>query len=280
MQTIKPIISVLMTSFNREKYIKEAIDSVLASTFRDFELIIVDDCSTDKTYKIASSIAAKDSRIKVYKNEINLGDYPNRNKAASYATGKYIKYLDSDDTISQKGLEIFVNMMEQFPEAAFALSLDSVYGLDRPIVKTPPEIFFEHFTGKGIINCGPSGSVIRKCVFDNAGGFLEKRYIGDTELWLRLSQENCLLILPSDLISWREHEGQEFKLGSSSNDYIILRYHLAMNYITNKHSPISYFSRIRFSFNQTKILLINNFKVFIADKKKGFQLSKSVFLSK
>ena len=86
------LVSVLMTSFNRDKYIAEAIDSVLASTYQNWELIIVDDCSKDKTVEIAKSYEAKDNRIKVYVNKKNLGDYPNRNKAASYAKGKYIKY--------------------------------------------------------------------------------------------------------------------------------------------------------------------------------------------
>ena len=74
------LVSVLMTSFNREKYIAEAIESVLASTYKDFELIIVDDCSKDNTVGIAKKYEELDSRVKVYINEVNLGDYPNRNK--------------------------------------------------------------------------------------------------------------------------------------------------------------------------------------------------------
>ena len=65
----KPIVSVLMTAYNRENYIGEAIESVLASTLQDFELIIVDDCSKDKTVDIAKSYEAKDSRIKIYIND-------------------------------------------------------------------------------------------------------------------------------------------------------------------------------------------------------------------
>ena len=89
-----PLVSVLLTAFNREKYIAEAIESVLSSTFNNYELIIVDDASTDKTVEIIKGYAAKDSRIRFYVNETNLGDYPNRNKIATYATGKYIKYID------------------------------------------------------------------------------------------------------------------------------------------------------------------------------------------
>lgn len=65
----QPLLSVLMTAFNREKYIAEAIESVLASTYTNFELIIVDDCSKDNTVNIAKSYEQKDQRVKVYINE-------------------------------------------------------------------------------------------------------------------------------------------------------------------------------------------------------------------
>ena len=94
-----------MTAYNRQDYIAEAIESVLASTYKNFELIISDDCSSDQTLEIARGFALKDERIKVFVNEKNLGDYPNRNKAASYARGKYIQYIDSDDLLHN--LEIF-----------------------------------------------------------------------------------------------------------------------------------------------------------------------------
>src|ERR1700689_462412 len=125
-----PLVSILMTAFNREKYIAEAIESILQSTYKNFELIIVDDCSKDKTVEIAKSYAQKDSRIKVYVNEKNLGDYPNRNKAASYANGKYLKYVDSDDIIYPHCLDVMVGCMEKFSEAAFGLS--SVADIDKP----------------------------------------------------------------------------------------------------------------------------------------------------
>ena len=76
-----PLVSILMTCYNREKYIGEAIESVLASSYTNLELIIVDDHSSDNTVGIARAYAAKDSRVNVYVNELNLGDYPNRNKA-------------------------------------------------------------------------------------------------------------------------------------------------------------------------------------------------------
>ncbi|MBN2572301.1 MAG: glycosyltransferase family 2 protein, partial [Ignavibacteriales bacterium] len=82
-----PLVSVLMTVYNREKYISEAIESVIKSTFKNWELIIVDDQSKDNSFEIAKCYENKDERIRVFINDKNLGDYPNRNKAASYARG-------------------------------------------------------------------------------------------------------------------------------------------------------------------------------------------------
>lgn len=107
-------ISVLMTAYNREKYISQSIESVLSSTHNDFELIIVDDCSKDKTVEIAKWYEKTDSRIRVYVNEENLGDYPNRKKAVTFASGKYIKYLDSDDIMYPSCLETMVTSVSIF----------------------------------------------------------------------------------------------------------------------------------------------------------------------
>lgn len=208
-----PIVSILMTAYNREKYIAESIESVLASTFVDFELIIVDDCSSDRTVKIAKSYALLDKRVKVYINEKNLGDYPNRNKAASYAIGKYIKYLDSDDIMSASCLDHMVYAMEQNPDCAFGIS-SSV--LSEVKVHYPETAYRTHFFDRGILDISPSGSIIRKDVFEIEGGFWELRCVSDFEFWLRLSLKYPLIELKKDLIYWRQHNQQEIHLGNTA----------------------------------------------------------------
>ena len=195
-----PLISVLMTAYNREKYIAEAIESVLASTFIDFELIIVDDCSQDRTIEIARKYETLDSRVKVYANEKNLGDYPNRNKAASYAIGKYLKYLDSDDIMNSNCLERMVFEMENYPACAFGISSRSLLELQ---LHYPESAYRTHFFKRGILDISPSGCIIRKDVFDQENGFLELRCVSDFEFWLRLALKYPLLELEKDLIFWR-----------------------------------------------------------------------------
>ena len=205
-----PLVSVLMTAFNREMYIAEAIESVLSSTYPNFELIVVDDCSKDRTVEIAKGYELKDKRVRVFVNETNLGDYNNRNKAASYATGKYIKYLDSDDVMYSYTLQIMVDYMEQFPEAGFGLSAvhDS---RPYPIVLTPKQSYLEHFYQWGHFDRAPGSSIIRKDCFDEIGGFTGERFVGDASLWFRLGRCYPLVKIPPNLTWNREHPSQESK---------------------------------------------------------------------
>ncbi|MCL2338331.1 MAG: glycosyltransferase, partial [Proteobacteria bacterium] len=99
-----PVISVIMPAYNAEKYIADAIDSVLRQTFRDWELIIVNDGSTDKTPGIAKKYAGLDVRIRVI-DQKNAGTIAAKNAAASAASGKYLFPLDSDDMIAPVCLE-------------------------------------------------------------------------------------------------------------------------------------------------------------------------------
>ena len=79
-----PTVSVLVTLYNREAFIGAALTSILASTYEDFEVVVVDDASTDNSCELAKSIAATDSRVRVSRNEANLGDYGNRRRAAAF----------------------------------------------------------------------------------------------------------------------------------------------------------------------------------------------------
>ncbi len=196
-----PFVSVLMTAYNREKFIGEAIESVLASAYTNFELIITDDCSNDNTVAIAQEYAAKDTRIKVYQNEKNLGDYPNRNIAATYAKGKYIKYVDSDDIITSDGLAVMVQAMEQFPEAAFAISqFNTETNIDYPQLLSPQSAYQQHYNGMELFRYGPVGAIFKKEIFDAANGFNPTRYISDTAFYLKLAADYPVIKLQSGLV--------------------------------------------------------------------------------
>lgn len=209
---MNPLVSILMTAYNRERYIAAAIESVLASTYDNFELIIVDDGSKDKTVEIVKHYVAKDQRIKLFVNEKNLGDYPNRNQAAAYANGKYIKYIDADDTIYPWGLKVVVDYMEQYPEAGYGLdSIEQDPSAPFPILLKPAEAYERNYFFMPVFNKAPTSCIIKKKVFDEQGGFSGKWMVGDVELWHKLSRTQNVLLMPHGIVWCRIHDQQESK---------------------------------------------------------------------
>ncbi|WP_373073757.1 glycosyltransferase family 2 protein [Sulfurimonas sp.] len=103
------LVSIAMCTYNGEKYIKEQIDSILEQTYKDFELIITDDCSSDNTINIIKEYQKIDDRIKLYENEKNLGFIKNFEKAISLCSGDYIALADQDDSWKKNKLEVFIN---------------------------------------------------------------------------------------------------------------------------------------------------------------------------
>ena len=239
-----PVVSILTTVYNREKYLAECIESVLASDYQDWEMIIVDDQSKDCSVLIAEEYAAKDERIKVYANEVNLGDYPNRNQAAAYAKGKYIKYLDADDLIYPHGLGIMVRTMEAHPSCALGISQKTVEDIQPyPFVMEPTETFQREFLKRGVLGLGPTGTIIKKDVFERVGRFTGTRYIGDTELWYKLAMHYPVVKMVPDLTYWRQHDDQEITKGQESFFYLENSYKHKMATLFDKDLPLNELER-------------------------------------
>ncbi len=219
-----PLVSVLMTAYNREKYIAEAIESVLASTYKNFELIIVDDCSTDKTVSIAHEFEKLDSRVKLYVNEHNLGDYANRNTAASYAKGDYLKYLDSDDKILVDGIEKCIRAMLQFPESSFGMIL--LNKPSKPFKIDSAEVIRKHFFEQQVLYIGPGGTILKRSFFEKINRYPVKYGpANDMYFNLRAACSTPIVMLPFDFLFYRRHEGQEINNKNSYlyNNYLYLR---------------------------------------------------------
>ncbi|GAO45221.1 glycosyltransferase family 2 protein [Flavihumibacter petaseus] len=232
-----PVVSVLMTSYNRERYIGAAIESVLNSTYPDFELIITDDRSSDTTVSIAKQFAEKDHRIRVHINEKNLGDYGNRNKVASLATGKYLKYVDADDLIYPWGLELMVGMMEQFPDAGWGLcSLNQDKARPFPFELQPDSAYEYHYLGPGLFNKAPLSAIIRKSAFDEVGGFENIRMAGDFNMWHKLARKHPVVLMPHGLVWYREHDSQEM---NDYHRYLQVYQGIIRKYLVENDCPLS-----------------------------------------
>lgn len=152
-QEAKPLVSVIMPSYNAEKYIKEAIESVIAQTYKNWELFVIDDGSTDRTAEIARSYAEKDSRIILHRNSHNMGTAKTRNTGIKLANGEWIATLDSDDMWHLEKLEI------QLKKAAKtgSLSLYTSYSLFcdgfRQEYTVPEKIDYSSLLTENVIGC-------------------------------------------------------------------------------------------------------------------------------
>jgi glycosyltransferase involved in cell wall biosynthesis len=225
-----PLVSGLVTVFNRQHILEETVSSFLASSLQDFELILVDDCSTDASWELCNRLQSSDSRIRAFRNEKNVGDYPNRNQAARYARGKYLKYLDADDLIYPYSLQLMVDALQSHADAALALSANVIDPqVPYPEKIKPPEFFRRHFLGRSPIGVGPSAAIIRRESFEAVGGFTGRQFVGDTELWLKLAERWPVVLLPPSLVWWRRHEGQQMSQEMRQPEILNVRFQLELD---------------------------------------------------
>ena len=256
--TEQPLVSVLMTTYNREQYLPEAIESVLASCYKNFELIIVDDNSNDGTLNIAKAYETKDKRIKVYVNENHLGDYANRNQAASYAGGKYLKFVDSDDYIYPEGLGVLVKIMEQFPDAGWGIcSLKPTTYINRPypFELTPKQAYEFSYLGPGLFSTPPLCVIIKREIFQKADGFINDRMVGDLELWHRLAQKHNVVLIQDGIVWNREHR-HNTRESRDYRKYLNTYERIKINYLTHENCHLQS-KQLKKIFKKRKIGLLN-----------------------
>ncbi len=215
-----PLVSVLVTAYNREQYIATALESVLAQSFGDFELLVVDDRSTDGTRDIACAYERLDRRVRVIVNERNLGQFKNRNRAAELAAGALLKYHDSDDVMYPHCLAAMVPALLAYPEAAFGLTTGKDWpGGPCPMLLTPRMSYQREFLGSGMFNAGPAGAIFRTAAFQSLGGFEDRGAPSDYIFWLRACARVPVLLLPADLFWYRIHSGQELTSAKAAMQY-------------------------------------------------------------
>lgn len=191
----QPFFSILTTVYNRQDYVADTIESILKSSYQDWELVVVDDCSSDNSYEICKNFSKRDSRIRVYRNPKNLGDYANRNQVASHAQGRYLKYVDSDDCIFPYTLDILKHFVDQYPNAALILAARPPNRIP-PFELSPRESLLTHFKEYGLLSRAPGSAVIQKQAFHEVGGFPNVRHFGDSGLWLKLAAKYRLVAVP------------------------------------------------------------------------------------
>jgi glycosyltransferase involved in cell wall biosynthesis len=277
-----PFVSILVTVYNREKYLADCLESILRSTYTDFELIVLDDASTDDSYLIAKSYSEKDERIKLYKNDTNLGQFKNRNKIVDLASAEYIKFLDSDDIIYKHSLDIMIDAIKQFPEAGLGIPhTDYITKHPYPFLLGSEQALKEHYDGKNFLAYGPSASIFKKKEFLDVGGFdLNFGILADTHLTLKLAAVAPVAFIPRDLIYWRIHGEQVTEGQKRIVDMITLRYKITMNILNNIACPLSQKQKKRFISQYSKIRTRHFINLCLKGKLKGaFKIRQETDLS-
>ncbi|MFH1712580.1 MAG: glycosyltransferase, partial [Candidatus Jacksonbacteria bacterium] len=204
----KPNITVLMPVYNGEKYLKEAIESILNQTFVDFEFLIINDGSTDNSEKITKSY--KDTRIKLINNEINLGLIKTLNKGLDLANGKYIARMDQDDISLPNRLKIQVNFMDKHPEIGVSGAwAKTIGGNNKKYIKNYSD--FEKIKTTSLfksILIHPS-VIIKKSLFNKYNLKYDEnhQHAEDYELWTRAITYFPIANIKKYLIYYRIHEG-------------------------------------------------------------------------
>ncbi|RLA87462.1 MAG: hypothetical protein DRG40_00235 [Deltaproteobacteria bacterium] len=188
----KPKVSVLMSVYNGERYLREAIESILNQTFTDFEFIIIDDGSTDSTPKILTSYASKDNRIRLIRIEKNLGIAAALNKGLEVASGKYIARMDADDISLPNRLSMQLDYMEKNSSCSVVATrialIDNkgnIIGYWREDIKTTQYYEIRNFLPRK--NCIAHPTVMIKTAIAKKYTYNENQpYAQDYDLWLRL----------------------------------------------------------------------------------------------
>lgn len=191
-----PLVSICIPAYKNEKTIVDSINSALNQTYRNIEIVIVDDKSPDKTFEILQSF--NDPRIKLYRNEQNLGMCGNWNKCLDYATGKYVHYLHGDDLLFPECIEKKVKLAEENPDIVLVFSATEIINSNAQTlmirryksidaVLDGKAVSYESLYRRNIFG-EPSNVLFKREILGKSGLFCsELKYATDWELWLRIA---------------------------------------------------------------------------------------------
>jgi glycosyltransferase involved in cell wall biosynthesis len=214
-----PLVSVCIPTFNMGAFVGQAVDSVLAQTVQDFEIVICDNCSSDDTRKVLSKYG--DARVRYVLNETNLGMYGNFNRTLAHARGRFIKFLCADDRLEPTYLERALALFARHPSMGIVTSLHTVVDEGgRVIARHSPwrRRGPEFRTGAQMLwrapwehnEAGtPSHVMLRREVFQTVGTFDQTfETVNDWEMWLRVFAAYDAGFLRDYLVVIRHHLGQ------------------------------------------------------------------------
>lgn len=224
-----PRVSIIMPVYGVAAYLDEAIQSVVCQTFEDWELLILDDCSTDGAQQIAAAWAARDARIRLCNNEKNLGVAQTRNRGIALARGEYLALLDGDDYWMPEKLERQLALAEEkqadIVYCSYAMKDETGKSKHRDYI-VPSETNLSKMLTENVMSCS---TVLLKAALLKEHGFETAFYHEDYALWLRLLKDGCCAYGCTQVLAvYRLHGDSRSanKLSSAKNRWRIYREYL------------------------------------------------------
>ena len=228
------LVSIIMPNYNCSLFLREALESVLTQTYRNWELIFVDDCSTDDSVSLVKSVCKNDSRIRIYENQKNMGAAFCRNRAIQVASGKWIAFLDSDDVWDPTKLERQISFMAN---NGYHFSYTNYKQIDTNsndlgVFVTGPKVISRYkMTQFDYIGC-------LTVIYDQT--FIKKIYVderlksrNDYALWLKVAQFSKCYLLNECLAYYRVRKNSISHRGIKK----LIKSHYLMFRISEKHNP-------------------------------------------
>ncbi len=210
-------VSIILTSYNYGKYLKDTITSVVAQTYRDWELVIIDDCSDDNSFDIIMEFANSDSRIRVIKNHINQGLAKSLQTALLAVAGEWVVFLESDDLLKGDYLEKKLKVAEEYPSVGLIYNNVEFFGDDSLVAEKK---FSSLITKNQKINFPTN--MFYKLGYENliltmSSVMVKRRYLDELDfetpidklldwyLYIQLARKTDFYYLDEKLTLWRQH---------------------------------------------------------------------------
>lgn len=242
--------SILVATYNQEKYIAETINSCIFQEFKDYEILISDDCSSDGTWDIVTGF--KNSKIRTFRHEKNIGEYKNRNFLLEKAIGEFVIFIDGEDIIYPYALSFIATFINQLPEAKIIVAR----AWDENVIYPH---FMDNFpyAKNQFIGYGQSALNFTQLIFNREaiiaiGGFDNKEIkFGDAYIQLKMGLIHGVLLIPEGFSWWRRTKGQ------ASEKY--LQDQFLFFYEENKYIPSMIKDTKLLSKDEKKQALINHY---------------------
>lgn len=248
-----PKITVCIPTYNYGRYLPQAVESVLCQSLADFELLVIDDCSTDETDQVMRRFAERDGRVRYLRNAGNLGMVRNWNRCLGEARGEYVKFLFADDLLhSREALARMAAVLDADRSVSLVGSARHVVDAESRIVTTWSHFKAGTFAGTPVINSclyqqknligEPSAVMFRRSMAGR--GFAEKyRQWVDLEMWFHLLEQGRFAYIEEPLCAFRVHPDQQTAKNRECSETADDALCLSRDYLDKPYIVLSAFTR-------------------------------------